>query len=155
MTTSHISTEISSFMYKCKASNSCSTWSFRPYHYFATYFDRTEFIKCLWGPKPIPYAYIYPSCVFQKHLSICYKLSIVQPGSLLINLKLIYFIYDSNRKTSKETDNKNGVKPDILFCVSVLGVQLALKYKVDSSYQKSISKKLEKFVVWKNLGAMP
>lgn len=151
MTTSHIYTEISCFMYKCKASDSCSTWSFFPYHYFATYFDRTEFSKCLWGHKPTPYIYIYPSCVFQKYSSICYKLSIVQPGSLLINLKWM----TSTRKTSKETDNKNGVKPDILFCVSVLGVQLALKYKVDSSYQKSISKKLEKFVVWKNPGAMP
>lgn len=47
------------------------------------------------------------------------------------------------------------MRPDILFCVSVLEVQLASKYKVDSSYQKSISKKLEKFVVWKNPGAMP
>lgn len=51
----------------------------------------------------------------------------------------------------------------MLFCVSVPGVQLALNYwftniglliKVDSNYQKSISKKLEKFVAWKNPGAM-
>lgn len=67
----------------------------------------------------------------------------------------MYLIHDSNRKASKETNNENGMRPDILFCVSVLEVQLASKYKVDSSYQKSISKKLEKFVMWKNPGAMP
>jgi len=70
-------------------------------------------------------------------------------------LKLTSFIYVSNRKASKETEDKNGRNPDTIFCVSFLGVQLGLKYKVDSSYQKSLSKKLEKFVVWKDPGDMP
>lgn len=63
----------------------------------------------------------------------------------------MYLIYDHKRKASKETNNKNGRKPGILFCISVL----ALKYRDDSNYQKSISKKLETSVVWKNPGAMP
>lgn len=99
--------------------------------------------------------YLSFTCISKKYSSMCYKLNIVQPDSLLINLKFLYLIHDNNRKASKEKITEIVQSQIMLFCVSGLGVQPALNYKVDSSYQKSISKKLEKIVVWKNPGAMP